>query len=84
MDGAAGCPALWVGLRSYARAGGVARERCRAVRSPAVGLRRGPARDPPYPAAVPIAGSFTDPVHEDPGIERYLDIRDREGNHVPG
>jgi flavin-dependent dehydrogenase len=31
-----------------------------------------------------IRGYFTSPLHNDPWIESHLDIRDRDGNHLPG
>jgi flavin-dependent dehydrogenase len=31
-----------------------------------------------------IRGYFTSPLHDDPWIESHLDIRDRDGNHLPG
>ena len=31
-----------------------------------------------------IRGYFTSPFHDEPWIESHLDIRDRDGNHLPG
>jgi flavin-dependent dehydrogenase len=31
-----------------------------------------------------IRGYFTSPHHDEPWIESHLDLRDREGNHMPG
>ena len=31
-----------------------------------------------------IRGYFTSPLHDEPWIESHLDIRDRDGNHLPG
>src|SRR5258708_37494561 len=31
-----------------------------------------------------IRGYFTSPYHDEPWIESHLDLRDRDGNHLPG
>ena len=31
-----------------------------------------------------IRGYFTSPLHDEPWIESHLDLRDRDGNHLPG
>ena len=31
-----------------------------------------------------IRGYFTSPYHDEPWIESHLDLRDRDGNHMPG
>ena len=31
-----------------------------------------------------IRGDFTSPFHDEPWIESHLDIRDKDGNHLPG
>ena len=31
-----------------------------------------------------IRGYFTSPIHDEPWIESHLDLRDRDGNHLPG
>ena len=50
-------------------------------------LRPG-ARHRPRPHAIPlgmaIRGYFTSPFHDEPWIESHLDLRDRDGNHLPG
>jgi geranylgeranyl reductase family protein len=48
------------------------------------GRALGTARDRTYPLGMAIRGYFTSPLHDDPWIESHLDIRDREGNHLPG
>ena len=46
------------------------------------------ARHRPRPHRIPlgmaIRGYFTSPFHDEPWIESHLDIRDRDGNHLPG
>ena len=43
---------------------------------------------PPATATIPlgmaIRGYFTSPYHDEPWIESHLDLRDRDGNHLPG
>jgi geranylgeranyl reductase family protein len=48
------------------------------------GRALGTARNRTYPLGMAIRGYFTSPLHDDPWIESHLDIRDREGNHLPG
>src|SRR5712671_822180 len=48
------------------------------------GRALGTARNRTYPLGMAIRGYFTRPLHDDPWIESHLDIRDREGNHLPG
>ena len=48
------------------------------------GRALGTARDRTYPLGVAVRGYFTSPYHDEPWIESHLDLRDREGNHLPG
>lgn len=48
------------------------------------GRALGAARDRSYPLGMAIRGYFTSPHHDEPWIESHLDLRDREGNHLPG
>ena len=48
------------------------------------GRALGTARDRSYPLGVAIRGYFTSPFHDEPWIESHLDLRDRDGNHLPG
>ncbi len=48
------------------------------------GRALGTQRDRSYPMGMAIRGYFTSPYHDDPWIESHLDLRDREGNHMPG
>jgi geranylgeranyl reductase family protein len=48
------------------------------------GRALGTARDRTYPLGMAIRGYFTSPYHDEPWIESHLDLRDREGNHLPG
>jgi geranylgeranyl reductase family protein len=48
------------------------------------GRALGTARDRSYPLGMAIRGYFTSPYHDEPWIESHLDIRDKEGNHLPG
>ena len=48
------------------------------------GRALGTARDRTYPLGMAIRGYFTSPFHDEPWIESHLDIRDRDGNHLPG
>jgi menaquinone-9 beta-reductase len=48
------------------------------------GRALGTARDRTYPLGMAIRGYFTSPMHSDPWIESHLDLRDRDGNHLPG
>jgi len=48
------------------------------------GRALGTARDRDYPLGMAVRGYFTSPYHDEPWIESHLDLRDREGNHLPG
>jgi geranylgeranyl reductase family protein len=48
------------------------------------GRALGAARDRTYPLGMAVRGYFASPYHDDPWIESHLDLRDREGNHLPG
>jgi geranylgeranyl reductase family protein len=48
------------------------------------GRALGTARDRAFPLGMAIRGYFTSPLHDEPWIESHLDIRDRDGNHLPG
>jgi menaquinone-9 beta-reductase len=48
------------------------------------GRALGAARDRTYPLGMAVRGYFESPYHDDPWIESHLDLRDREGNHLPG
>ena len=48
------------------------------------GRALGTARDRSYPMGMAIRGYFTSPYHDEPWIESHLDLRDREGDHMPG
>jgi len=48
------------------------------------GRALGTARDRTYPLGMAVRGYFTSPRHDDPWIESHLDLRDKEGNHLPG
>jgi len=48
------------------------------------GRALGTARDRSYPMGMAIRGYYTSPYHDDPWIESHLDLRDRDGNHMPG
>jgi menaquinone-9 beta-reductase len=48
------------------------------------GRALGAARDRSYPLGMAVRGYFTSPYHDDPWIESHLDLRDRDGNHLPG
>jgi geranylgeranyl reductase family protein len=48
------------------------------------GRALGTARDRRYPLGMAIRGYFTSPYHDEPWIESHLDLRDRDGNHLPG
>ena len=37
-----------------------------------------------YPLGMAVRGYFTSPFHDEPWIESHLDLRDRDGNHLPG
>jgi geranylgeranyl reductase family protein len=48
------------------------------------GRALGAARDRSYPMGMAIRGYFESPFHDEPWIESHLDLRDRDGNHLPG
>jgi geranylgeranyl reductase family protein len=48
------------------------------------GRSLGAARNRSYPLGMAVRGYFTSPYHNDPWIESHLDLRDRDGNHLPG
>jgi menaquinone-9 beta-reductase len=48
------------------------------------GRALGAARNRSYPLGMAIRGYFTSPYHDEPWIESHLDLRDRDGNHLPG
>jgi len=48
------------------------------------GRALGTARDRSYPLGMAIRGYFTSDFHDEPWIESHLDLRDKEGNHLPG
>ncbi len=48
------------------------------------GRALGTARDRTYPLGMGIRGYYRSDRHAEPWIESHLDIRDRDGNHLPG
>jgi geranylgeranyl reductase family protein len=48
------------------------------------GRALGTTRRRTYPLGMAIRGYFTSPFHDEPWIESHLDLRDRDGNHLPG
>src|SRR5205814_9148721 len=48
------------------------------------GRALGCARRRDFPLGMAIRGYYASPYHDEPWIESHLDIRDREGNHLPG
>jgi menaquinone-9 beta-reductase len=48
------------------------------------GRALGTARDRSYPMGMAIRGYFTSPYHDEPWIESHLDLRDRNGDAMPG
>ncbi len=48
------------------------------------GRSLGAARDRSQPLGMALRGYYTSPGHDEPFIESHLDIRDEEGNVVPG
>lgn len=48
------------------------------------GRALGTARDKSFPMGIAIRGYFESPLHDDPWIESSLDVRDRQGNAMPG
>lgn len=48
------------------------------------GRALGTARDRTYPQGMAIRGYYESPLHDTPWIESALDVRDRQGNSLPG
>jgi len=48
------------------------------------GRALGATRDRSYPLGMAVRGYFESPYHDEPWIESHLDLRDREGRHLPG
>lgn len=48
------------------------------------GRALGTFRNRSYPLGMAIRGYFESPLHDDPWIESALDVRDRNGNSLPG
>ena len=48
------------------------------------GRALGTARDRSYPQGMALRGYYESPRHDDPWIESALDVRDRNGNVLPG
>jgi menaquinone-9 beta-reductase len=48
------------------------------------GRALGCSRDRSYPLGMAVRGYFASPFHDEPWIESHLDLRDRDGNHLPG
>jgi geranylgeranyl reductase family protein len=48
------------------------------------GRELGTARDRTYPLGMAIRGYYTSPMHDDPWIESHLDIKDTNGDSLPG
>lgn len=48
------------------------------------GRALGTSRDRAYPLGMAIRGYYTSPRHDEPWIESHLDLRDRDGNNLPG
>ena len=48
------------------------------------GRALGTHRNRSYPQGMAIRGYFESPLHDDPWIESALDVRDRDGNSMPG
>lgn len=48
------------------------------------GRALGTARRRRYPLGMAIRGYFASPYHDEPWIESHLDLRDADGNHLPG
>jgi geranylgeranyl reductase family protein len=48
------------------------------------GRALGTHRNRTYPLGMAIRGYFRSPFHDEPWIESHLDLRDRDGNHLPG
>jgi geranylgeranyl reductase family protein len=48
------------------------------------GRELGTSRNRTYPLGMAIRGYWTSPMHDEPWIDSWLDIRDKEGNVLPG
>jgi menaquinone-9 beta-reductase len=48
------------------------------------GRALGTSRNRDYPLGMAIRGYYESPLHDDPWIESALDVRDRNGNSLPG
>ncbi|MGZ0228672.1 MAG: geranylgeranyl reductase family protein [Acidimicrobiales bacterium] len=48
------------------------------------GRALGTSRDRSYPMGMAIRGYYESPLHDTPWIESALDVRDRQGNSMPG
>src|SRR6185437_9277725 len=48
------------------------------------GRALGTARQKDYPLGMALRGYYRSPRHDDPFIESHLDVRDADGNVVPG
>jgi geranylgeranyl reductase family protein len=48
------------------------------------GRALGTGRDRSFPMGMAIRGYYESRFHDEPWIESHLDLRDREGNHMPG
>ncbi|HWC11048.1 MAG TPA: geranylgeranyl reductase family protein [Acidimicrobiales bacterium] len=48
------------------------------------GRALGTTRNKAYPMGMAIRGYYTSPRHDEPWIESHLDVRDEEGNVLPG
>ena len=48
------------------------------------GRALGTTRNKAYPQGMAIRGYYESPIHDDPWIESCLDLRDRNGNSLPG
>jgi geranylgeranyl reductase family protein len=48
------------------------------------GRALGTSRDKSYPLGMAIRSYFNSPKHDDPMIESHLDLRDKDGNVLPG
>jgi geranylgeranyl reductase family protein len=49
-----------------------------------IGRALGTSRNRTYPLGMAIRGYYTSPMHDQPWIDSWLDIRDKEGNVLPG
>src|SRR5260221_643809 len=48
------------------------------------GRALGAARNRSYPLGMAVRGYFRSPRHDEGWIESHLDLRDRDGQHLPG